>query len=100
MNPHLRYVQQAPFLLLQCLESALPYGGTITVTLAAEGGWQAQARASRLWMDPTLWSRLSGAEPAEIDASKVQFALAAQELQAQGRSLSLSQSEDALRLRF
>ena len=64
----------------------------------AGGQWQAQARAPRLWMDPTLWSRLSGAEPAEIDAARVQFPLTVQELPAQGRSLSLTQSEDELRL--
>ncbi|TMV63185.1 histidine phosphotransferase, partial [Thioclava sp. BHET1] len=77
-----------------------PYGGKITITREAEGGWEAEARSDRLRSDPTLWSRLSGAEAWEIDAAKVQFALAAQELQAQGRSLSLSQSEGEMRLRW
>ena len=64
------------FLLIQCLETALPWGGRITVSrvddrllIAAEG--------DRLKVDAVLWECLGDPKrTADIAASDVQFALA------------------------
>ena len=49
------------FLLLQCLETAMAYGGKIQVT-QADTGWTIQAEAPRLKIDPALWEGLAQPE--------------------------------------
>lgn len=76
------------FLALQCMESALPHGGRVTVTRA--DGWRIEARADRLKMEPGLWARLAEAgSGAEISAAQVQFELLPQEIRRSGRKLSV-----------
>ena len=63
------------FLLLQCLESAMPYGGQVRIS-AGETGWLVQGEADKLRVEPMLWDLLSGgAAPQELRPSQVQFAL-------------------------
>jgi len=87
------------FLAIQCLESALPFGGRIRVT--TEGDlWQIGAEAPRLKLDPSLWDRLGGDGTAEVTAAQVQFALLPAELARQGRSLALRLEDTAIALRY
>ncbi|MGL4280138.1 MAG: histidine phosphotransferase family protein [Albidovulum sp.] len=87
------------FLALQCLETALPWGGEITVTSA--GGWQVAARAARLNLDEALWANLSAATPdPAIAPAQLQFALLPVEARAQGLSVSWSRSSDSVTIRF
>lgn len=88
------------FLALQCLETALPYGGRVTI--AADGGtWQIGAEAAKMKVDADLWSRLTDPESgAEIAAAHVQFLLFPAELQRQGRTLSLQMSDTRIGLRY
>ena len=89
------------FLLLQCLETALPFGGRIAVR--SEGGaWQIVAEALRMKIDPLLWQALSAPQslPADLTASQVQFALAPAEALRQDRRIAVASTADTLTLRF
>ncbi|MDP3194605.1 histidine phosphotransferase family protein [Tabrizicola sp.] len=88
------------FLLLQCLESALAYGGKVSV-FRGDAGWSIQAEAPRLKVDPALWEVLTEPRaPAEIGAAQVHFALVPDELARQGRRLITEIGETTIRLTF
>ncbi|MEV8465520.1 histidine phosphotransferase family protein [Fluviibacterium sp. DFM31] len=88
------------FLLLQCLETALPRGGAITVS--GEGaGWALRAESEKLRIEPDLWALLTGAEPVdEIAPSQIQFILAPLQIADMGRQLSVAQDDASVTLRF
>jgi histidine phosphotransferase ChpT len=95
-----RPLAKLAFLALQCLETALAWGGEVTVT-SHGGGWQAEARAARLNVDAALWSNLTAAAPnPAIAPAQVQFALLPVEAKAQGRSLGWSRSDEGVTIRF
>lgn len=85
-------------LLIQCLETAMPWGGDIRVS--AEGDrWQLSGRADRLQVDPALWDMLTTrAIPADLAPARVHFALAGREARAQGRTIGQSRSDSAIAL--
>lgn len=88
------------FLLLQCLETALAYGGKVEVN-RDDGGWMISATASRLKIDPALWEVLTEPRaPSDIGAGQVHFALVPDELARQGRRLVTEITETAIRLTF
>lgn len=88
------------FLLLQCLESAMPVGGIITVT-DFDGGWQIRAEADRLLVDPPLWESLTNPRVrVEISAAQVHFALLADDLTRNKVRLSLRIEESEIVARF
>ncbi|WP_138465570.1 histidine phosphotransferase family protein [Poseidonocella sp. HB161398] len=63
------------FLLIQCLETAMPYGGEIVVT-CQDGQWRLHGLAEKLKIVPELWDMLAGTAPeTEISPAQVQFAL-------------------------
>lgn len=88
------------FLLIQCLETAMAYGGRITV----EGGndrWILTGHAAKLRIDPDLWEVLSNPMAgANVTPAQVHFALVPEELQRQGRQLSAEISETDIKLGF
>lgn len=88
------------FLLLQCLETALAYGGRIDVTQAGDH-WTLTAEATRLKIDAPLWDSLSGAAPPDgIAAGQVHFALVPDEVARLGRSLATDLGPAGIRLSF
>ena len=95
-----RPMAKLAFLALQCLETALAWGGEITVD-ARDGDWRAKAKAARLNVDAALWANLTAAAPdPAIAPAQVQFALLPVEARAQGRSLDWSQSDAGVTIRF
>ncbi|MGB0901058.1 histidine phosphotransferase family protein [Halocynthiibacter sp.] len=81
------------FLLLQCLETAMPFGGTITIS-EETSGWKIVGRAEKMKINPELWELLSNpAVDYDLKPSEVQFALAPQAATQAGRSLTLEVSE-------
>ncbi|MFN3938052.1 MAG: histidine phosphotransferase family protein [Gemmobacter sp.] len=88
------------FLLLQCAETALAFGGQIGVE--RDGGiWTIEGRARRLRIDEPLWEALAAGRAAErIGPAEVQFALAAAELSEQRRKLLLDRDATGIALRF
>jgi histidine phosphotransferase ChpT len=88
------------FLLLQCVETALAYGGKVTVA-REDTGWTILAEATRLKIDAALWEVLTEPRaPSEIGANQVHFALVPEELARQGRRLVTDIGETSIRLRF
>lgn len=87
------------FLGLQCLESALPWGGQITVSRQGTA-WLLRAEAQRLKTDPALWGLLTGTGAAEISAAQVHFALMPAEAARQNRTVQADLGETAISLRF
>jgi len=87
-------------LLLQCLESAMPYGGKAHVA-TLNGAWKIEAKAPRKKDLPELWEALERLEVAtDITAPLVHFALAAQTARALGRTLSVTRHETGISIAF
>lgn len=88
------------FLLIQCVETAMPHGGRITVELA-DGRWSLGAGSPKLRVDPELWEVLSNpAAHPDIGPAQVHFLLAAQELAHQGLRLTADIREAEIKLSF
>ncbi|MCU0827398.1 MAG: histidine phosphotransferase family protein [Tabrizicola sp.] len=88
------------FLLLQCLETALAYGGRIDVT-EGPSGWTVLAEATRLKYDADLWRCLTDASAfVEIVAGMVHFALAADDLATRGVTLRTEVTDRSISLSF
>lgn len=95
----LRLEVKLAFLALQCLENALPYGGTIEVTRTGQS-WHLTARAEKMRADPALWDGLAGRAPLEVAGNTVHFALIGITASAAGRKLSVQRGEGSLTLAF
>lgn len=88
------------FLLLQCLETAMAYGGKVKVE-KSETGWLMEGEAPRLRVDPALWEVLTEPHaPHENAAGQVHFALVPEVLRAHGRRLMTEMKENIIRLKF
>lgn len=88
------------FLLIQCLENAMAYGGRISVN-AADGRWIVTGQASKLKINTGLWEVLvNPAATAEITPAVVQFPLVAEEIQRRGMRLKTTLAENQIQLEF
>ncbi len=88
------------FLALQCLETALPWGGQITVRDSGTG-WRAEARAERLLVDDALWANLAAHRPDPgIAPAQVQFALLPVDAAHQGGRVGYDRGEKTLAISF
>lgn len=77
------------FLLLLCFETAMPWGGRISVQRDGDR-WSLHGSAERLSMSEELWSLLSDpAAKVELTSAQVHFALAPETAHRIGRSLSV-----------
>jgi histidine phosphotransferase ChpT len=86
-------------LLLMCMETALPFGGTVQVSARA-GGWQVSGESLKLRVDPALWRAFAGGTLEVTAPAQVQFALALIEAETLGRKLAVTQSGDRLTVSF
>jgi histidine phosphotransferase ChpT len=88
------------FLAQQCLESAMPHGGTLDIQ-RGDTRWTLRAEAARLRIDSALWEYLSNpAAQADIGPGQVQFALLRDEIARQHRRLTVEISDDVIRLSY
>ena len=86
-------------LILLCVESAMPLGGTLKITEVSGGGWQIEATGKRVSLDAALWEALlAGTQPPRIAAGDVHFAAASAALSEYGLSLTIDSMEDAMSL--
>ena len=77
------------FLLIQCLETAMAFGGRITVD-CLDGRWSLRGDATKLKLDADLWEVLSNpAAKRDVAASQVHFPLFATEAQRQNRCVAI-----------
>lgn len=88
------------FLMIQCLETAMPWGGQISVAQAGEG-WSVSGSSERMKEIGPLWDTLLTADPeAEPRPSEVQFVLFKLVLADTGRQLDLTHSEQQVSAKF
>lgn len=88
------------FLIIQCLESAMPWGGHITLE-KNNNTWVVTAKSDRFKHEPAHWQYLQGASPAQdLGASEVQFLLAGMLIEAEGRRPDIEISEREILIRF
>ncbi len=86
-------------LAIQCMETAMPWGGRIAVEQAER--WTVTGQAARLKIDPALWEVLSNPQgTTEITPALVHFALIPEEIQRQSRRLTVEVSETEVKLSF
>lgn len=86
------------FLLLQCLETAMPFGGDVTVS-GTDGPWTLTGRADRLKIDLDLWALLAESGPeAEVSPAHVHFALVGDAALRAGRSISTDLQDTEIRI--
>ena len=79
------------FLLLMCLEAAIPWGGEIEVN-SGPTGVQLLARSDRLRIDDRLWAALkTGGTIEDLTSASIQFALAGAEIVTQGCDVALAE---------
>jgi histidine phosphotransferase ChpT len=86
-------------LAMMCLESALPWGGAVTVV--HDGGrWRLVGQADRVKQDPALWAWLGGDDPRTPAPSEVHFALLAQALVDANRQPAWDMDEKGAEIAF
>jgi len=88
------------FIVMQCMESAMPLGGDIDIQRDGDH-WTLTARAERITTDPALWDGLIDATAApDHTSAQVQFALMPSVLADAGRRLSIEHTEGQITARF
>ena len=88
------------FLAIQCFETVMPFGGTLSVAQSGDG-WEITGRSGRFRVDEDLWARLAlaGAQT-NISPAHVQFALLPLGVAGLRRHLTSERTETEIRLRF
>ena len=88
------------FLLLQCAETALPYGGRVTIE-RNDARWLLEASGTKIRLDMALWECLIDPGTAqEVTPAQVQFLLVPDEFTRQHRRLTAEITESCIRLSF
>ena len=88
------------FLALQCLESALPWGGRVKVTLT-DDRWNLFSTADRLKIDAPLWEMLTNPRSvAPVQPSNVHFALIHPAASKLGRRVATSIGDTSVSISF
>jgi histidine phosphotransferase ChpT len=97
---HPRSEAKLVFLALQCLETATPRGGEISVEHDG-AGWECVVAAPVIKRDPDSWQMLvDPAHRPRLSAAQVQFGLLQQALQHQRRRVTVQQDDGAMVLRM
>ncbi|WP_377505668.1 histidine phosphotransferase family protein [Octadecabacter sp. R77987] len=85
-----RRAVRAAFLLIQCIESAMAFGGQITVELQGDD-WLITGESDRMNIDTDLWDSLTNTRArVPLSSALVQFALVPEVMDDMKRSLSLT----------
>ena len=74
LEAHPRAEVRLAFLALQCLETAMPYGGTIRIAVE-DGKWRLLGTADKLSVNSELWDFSDRSDNVVITPALVQFAL-------------------------
>ncbi len=95
-----RNTVRCAFLMLLCLEAAMPMGGDIHVNLEGDT-WVLSAQGKRMKIDNALWAGLTMPQSdLTHTAAQVQFALLPIVLAETGRALGLDMNHDRILARF
>jgi len=97
-GPRPRAEVRLAFLALQCLESAMPYGGQVHIS-RGRAGWRMHGEAEKLRLEPMLWEALeSGTIPAGLRPSQVHFGLVPAAAARLGTTLTVQRGARAVTL--
>jgi len=100
MDAQSRIEVRLAFLGLQCLETAMPYGGRIEIS-KDNNQWLLHGRADKLNMDESLWDVLTKNDaPSDIKPAHVQFALMPLIASDTGRKIVTEAEPTEIKLRF
>jgi histidine phosphotransferase ChpT len=100
MAPQNRSEVRMAFLALQCLETAMPLGGVVTIAVD-NGQWCVEGRAERIDADRAPLEILTGTAPGpEITPAQVQFALLPLHVADAGRRIETEIGAGRITLRF
>ncbi len=78
------------FLIILCVETAMPWGGRLTVARAGDG-WTVTGRAEAVKLDHDLWRMVAdGVLERDVTSAEVHFPLAVQAARQIGRLLKVS----------
>ena len=100
LDPSNRREVRLVFLALQCLETAMPFGGTAKVFFT-DGKWTVIGEATKVNMDVDLWARVSGGHSeTKITPALVQFALLPEAAKEMDRTIRVEQSLDRVTINF
>lgn len=88
------------FLALQCMETAMPYGGRVEIS-QNDGAWLLHGRADKLNIADDIWAILATKEiPADLRPAQVQFALLPLVAADAGRRIVTEMNATEVKLRF
>ncbi|MEW2916232.1 histidine phosphotransferase family protein [Ruegeria sp. ANG10] len=88
------------FLALMCCESAMPFGGEVTIDQNGEG-WTVTGSADKLNVDNDLWKNLpTGRFPSKVTPAQVQFALLPKTATSVGRRVAVDTTSTRIVIRF
>lgn len=87
------------FLLLQCFETAMPFGGGVEVR-PERGRWRLVGVADKLRADPVLWGGLAQPGAVPVSPSQVHFALAPDLARRMGRRLLTDIADSRIEVTF
>ncbi|NNE86791.1 MAG: histidine phosphotransferase [Silicimonas sp.] len=88
------------FLIILCLESALPWGGRVMVT-RTDDRWNLMGMAERLKIDEALWEVVANPQyDTAMNASEVQFALVQPAARVIGRRVTTMLKDSAISVSF
>ncbi len=88
------------FLAQQCLETAMPYGGEITISKDVNG-WSIRGSSEKFKVDESLWAMLAdGKIHTDITPAQVHFALLAVHCREEGRKLRSTIGQEEILIRF
>lgn len=89
------------FLVIQCLETCLPWGGTITTSRTRDGNWRVTGKGERLKFETSLWDLATNNHSAtQVTASEVQFALVHASADRAHRSIAVRPCERGIEVSF
>lgn len=88
------------FLALQCVETAMPYGGRVEIS-QQDGSWLLHGRADKLNIIEAIWSILATKDvPDDLRPAQVQFALLPLVAADDGRRIVTELNATEIKLRF
>ncbi len=99
-GPQLRPEVKLAFLLIQCLESALPYGGTIRIE-KVDQKWMLHGKSEKMKIAPAVWELLLTPKKGwNISPAEVQFLLVPDTARRLGRRIQTELRPDEITLMF
>ncbi|WP_299768029.1 histidine phosphotransferase family protein [uncultured Tateyamaria sp.] len=99
LDPQPRWAVRMAFLAVQCLETALPYGGRIEIA-CTDGTWDITGHSAKQSVDASLWGLLKGEGVNELAPAHVQFGLLPEVAADAQRKISTQLLPDRLTIRF